>query len=591
MTQLGQRPQQPTAPPTATAGPSGGTPAVRERRILGGGNAVRNIVIFLALLVIGYLVLTPIAYLLGATFFGDGSFSLDSFARAYGTTGLDDMVLNSIVFTVASTALAMVLGTALAHVTVRTNVPFKSLIVASSLVPLIVPGLLYTISWVMLASPSIGLLNQPTQQLWGVPLIDIFSMGGMIWVEGTHSAPMVYLFMYVAFRAMDPSLEESALVSGASRTRMFFTVTLPLIRPALAGAALLVAVKILGSFEVPTLLGVPSGIFVFVSRIYYVMQDFPYDTAAAGALSVGLILFALLGTWLLAKFRGDSKEFATVTGKGFRPNVIDLGRFRPVVAAGVAVYLFATVALPLLILAFNSLLPFYRRFSLDALGDFTLDNYVDLLQNPIFLQSVGNSVLLAVGTATLVMVLVAIAAWVVLRSRVRGRSLVDHLTFLPMVVPGLVIGIAVSFVYLRNPLPFAVYGTLLILLIAYATNFMPYGMRYAVSSLEQVSVELEESAQVSGATWWQTARHVLIPLVFPGLMAGWIYLLIISVRELGSSILLYSPGNEVIAVLIFQLYEEGELVTISALGIVLVAVLTIIVGVVYRFGSRVGIRL
>lgn len=578
-----------TAAPVIVAPGSGRIGALtrRVRSLL----TVRSLVIALAVGIIGYLVLTPFLYLVLGTFFQDGRFSLAAFERAYGTSGLWPMVLNSVVFTVGATGLALVLGTLLAYVTVRTNVPLKSLVVASSVVPIIIPGLLYTIAWVMLGSPNIGSINQLSNAVLGIPVVNVFSMPGMIWVEGTHSAPLVYLFMYVAFRAMDPSLEESALTSGASRVRMFFTVTLPLVRPAIAGAALLVGVKILGSFEVPMLLGVPEGIFVFVSRIYFVMQDFPYDTPAAGALSVGLIVLAFVGIWAMSRARGSGKEHATVTGKGFRPNEINLGRLRWVVSALVLLFFLITLVAPLAVMLWNSLMPYYQAFSVSALANLTLDNYRRLFASDIFTTSVVNSLLLAAASATVVMILTAIASWVVIRSKSRARQLVDHLTFSPMVLPGLVIGVAVSFVYLRNPLPFPVYGTLVILLIAYITNFLPYGMRYAVSSLEQISIELEESAQVSGATWWRTIRKVVLPLVFPGLMAGWIYLLVVIVRELGSSILLYSPGNEVIAVLIFRFYEEGELVTISALGVVLVTALTLIVGVVYRYGSRVGIRL
>jgi iron(III) transport system permease protein len=552
--------------------------------------SLRNVVILAALLIIGYLVLTPIVYLLVGTFFDARGFSLAAFERAYSSRDFLPMVWNSVVFTVGSSLLAIVLGTLLAYVTVRTNVPFKTLIIASSIVPLIIPGLLYTIAWVMLASPNVGALNSFSNAAFGAPLLDIFSMPGMIWVEGTHSAPLVYLFMFVAFRAMDPALEESALASGAGRLRTFLSITLPLARPAMAGAALLVGVKILGSFEVPQLLGVPSGIFVFVSKIYDTMSDFPYDTGAAGALSVGLVVLALLGTWLLSRGRGG-KDYATVTGKGFRPEMLDLGRFRWVVAALVVVYFAVLAIAPVGVMAYNSLLPFYQALSWESLGMFTLDNYARLFGSDIFTTSVVNSVVLAAGTATAIMILTAIAAWVTVRSRSRFRALVDQLTFLPMVLPGLVIGLAVSFVYLRNPLPFAVYGTLLILLIAYVTNFLPYGMRYAVSSIEQISIELEESAQVSGASWWQTTWRIVIPLIFPGLMAGWIYLLVVVVRELGSSILLYSPGKEVLAVLIFRFYAEGELVTISALGVVMVGFLTAVVALVYKFGSRVGIRL
>jgi iron(III) transport system permease protein len=182
----------------------------------------------------------------------------------------------------------------------------------------------------------------------------------------------------------------------------------------------------------------------------------------------------------------------------------------------------------------------------------------------------------------------AIAAWIVVRSRIPGRQIVDQFAFVPLVIPGLVLGLALSFVYLRSPIP--IYGTIFILLIAYVTRYMPYGMRYAVTSMHQISSELEESAQVSGASWWQTFRRVLLPLLFPGLMAGWIYIFVVSFRELASSILLYSPGNEVLSILIFEQYENGQFTVLSALGVVMVLTLVVLVSVAYKLGAKVGLR-
>jgi iron(III) transport system permease protein len=298
----------------------------------------------------------------------------------------------------------------------------------------------------------------------------------------------------------------------------------------------------------------------------------------------------LLGVYAVSRLRGQDREFATVTGKGFRPQTIDLGRGRWPMAIMVLGWFFITAALPFTVMLYTSFLPYYQRFSLEALGDFSLDNYRDLLDNDILIQAVTNSVLLSIGSATFIMVLMGLAAWLVVRSRVRGRSILDQLTFLPLTVPGLVMGVSLSFVYLRNPLPWQIYGTMWILFIAYVTRFMPYGMRYAVPSLTQISSELEESAAVSGASWWQVNRRILLPLMMPGLLAGWIYIVIVSIRELSSSILLYSPGNEVLAIVIWLHNEKGELTTVSAIGVLLVLFLIVVVAIAYKVGGRIGLQ-
>lgn len=550
----------------------------------------KSLILLAVVLVLGYLALTPLIYLAWGTFIEDGSFTLGGFERAYTDSGLLEMVRNSVVFAVGSSLLAFVAGTGLAYVTVRTNVPFRPLLVATAMVPLIIPGLLYTISWIMLSSENVGLLNQVSESIIGRPIFDIFSMGGMIWVEATHSAPLVYLFMVAAFRSMDPSLEESALVCGASRFTMLRRITIPLTRPAIAGAMLIIGVNSLSSFEVPVLLGLPDRIYVFTSQIFAELRQFPYDYGAAGALSIGLVALAIAGVYAVNKLRGEGREFATVTGKGFRPQTLDLGRAKTPVGLAVIAYFLVTTALPVLIMVYNSFLPFHQKFSFSSIGEFSWANYDALFANRIFTQSLTNSVILSVGSAVAIMVLTAVAAWLVVRTRIPGRQVLDHLTFLPLIVPGLVMGVAISFVYLRNPLPIPIYGTMLILLIAYVTRFMPYGMRYSVSSLTQISGELEESAAVSGATWLQTGRRIVLPLMTPGLVAGWIYIVIVSIRELSSSILLYSPGNEVLAIVIFQFYEKGEMPAISALGVVLVAALVLLVTVAYKLGATIGLR-
>jgi iron(III) transport system permease protein len=476
----------------------------------------------------------------------------------------------------------------LAYLNVRTDVPFKALFFAASIIPLVIPGILYTIAWILLGSPDIGLINHYLQPIFGRAVIDVFSIWGMVWVEGLQLSPIVFLLMVASFRAMDPSLEESALMSGAGRWTVFRKVTVPLARPAIVAAILIMVVRSLESFEVPALLGLQNGIYVFTSRIYFVLRDYPPDLSAAGALAIGLLVIAIIGV-VISNYAGRAgKNYQTVTGKGFRPRPMELGKWRPVAGVLIIGYFALTVIAPLLVLLYTSLLKFYAPPSKDTFSTMTLDNYRQLAHMADALTALKNSLILGVSSATLVMALMAVAAWIVVRSRIRGRKVLDGLAFLPLVVPGLVMGLALSFVYLRSPIP--IYGTLFILLISYCTRYLPYGMRYAVTSMQQISNELEESALVNGASWWQTFRRVLLPLLMPGIVAGWIYILVVSFRELSSSILLYSPGNEVLSILIFEQFENGQFTVLSALGVVMVLTLVVLVTVAYKLGAKVGLK-
>lgn len=550
--------------------------------------APKLIIIAAVVSAIGYLALVPLYYLLWGTFFDASGFTLSGFSTAYGDERIGALVGNSLWFAIGSALLSLCVGTALAYLNVRTDVPFKALFFAASIVPLIIPGILYTISWIFLASPDIGLINKALEPVFGPGVVDIFTIWGMIWVEGLHLSPIVFLLMVAAFRSMDPSLEESALMCGATRLQVFRKITVPLTRPAIVAAVLIMTVRSLESFEVPALLGLQNGIYVFTSRIYFVLRSYPPDLAAAGALALGLLVLAMIGVAISNIVGRSGKNYQTVTGKGFRPRPMELGKWRPVMGAAIVAYFLLTVVAPLGVLVYTSLLRFYQPPSWAAVKSMSLDNYAELLQLSQATTALKNSLFLGVGSATLVMAGMAVAAWIVVRSRIPGRQLVDQFAFVPLVIPGLVLGLALSFVYLRSPIP--IYGTIFILLIAYVTRYMPYGMRYAVTSMHQISSELEESAHVSGASWWQTFRRVLLPLLSPGLVAGWIYILVVSFRELSSSILLYSPGNEVLSILIFEQYENGQFTVLSALGVVMVLSLLALVSVAYKLGAKVGLR-
>ncbi len=564
-----------------------GDPRSRWERLREIATRPRTLVAAAVTLLVAYLAVVPLGYLLWTTFTDAEGWSLGGFSRAYGDARIGSLIGNSLWFAVGSALLSLTVGTGLAYFNVRTDVPFKALFFAASIIPLIIPGILYTIAWIFLASPTIGLLNAVLEPVLGPGTFDIFTIWGMIWVEGLHLSPIAFLFMVAAFRSTDPSLEESSLMSGATRVQTFRRVTLPLVRPALLSAALIMFVRSLESFEVPALLGLQNGIYVFTSRIYQVLRTFPTDFAGAGALAVGLLLIAALGIYLSNRFaRGH--DGGTITGKGFRPQPIDLGRWKPVVGVGILLYFFVTVLAPLLVLLYTALLPFYQPPSVAAFKSMSLDNFVAVFELPSIPRALRNSLILGAGSATLVMALMAVAAWVVVRSGIPGRKLLDHLAFTPLVIPGLVLGVAIAFVYLRSPLP--IYGSIFILLIAYCTRYLPYGMRYSVAGMQTISAELEESAQVSGAGWWATFRRVLLPLIAPALLAGWVYIFVVSFRELSSSILLYTPGNEVLSISIFELYANARFGELSALGVIMVAILAVLVGVAYKIGASVGLK-
>ena len=557
----------------------------RLRRLASG----RNAIVALVALLVAYLSLVPLGFLLWQTFVRGGHLTLASFREAYSETGLFDMTANSFAFAAGSTALAVVVGTGLAHLVVRTDVPFKPLMFAASLVPLIIPGILHTIAWFFLLSPEIGVLNLHFIHPLTGHDFNVTSIPGMILVEGLHLAPLVFLLMVASFRSMDPSLEESAVMSGAPLRSVFFRITLPLARPALYAAILIMAVRTLESFEVPAVLGLNQHIWVFTSRIWSTLNAVPPDYSTAGAYAMSLLVLTSLGVFWHSRLAKRARSFQTVTGKGFRPRPIPLGKWRWPATVVIFAYFVVSVVLPLAILFYASTQQFYSPPTHYTLTHLTWDNYMTVYHDPLVRHGFKNSIILALGTATVVMLLAAVASWLVIRTTLPGRWLIDNLAFLPLTIPGLVLGVAILSIYLRTPwLP--VYGTLWILFIAYLTRYIPYGMRYSSTSMFQIGRELEESAQMSGAGWFQVFRRIVLPLLMPGFVAGWIYIVVVSVRELGSSVLLYSPGREVLSIAIWEMWRNGQFPELCALGVLMVGGLVVLVGVAYKLGARIGVR-
>jgi iron(III) transport system permease protein len=541
-----------------------------------------------AILVLGYLTLIPLAMLVLGAVSASGSALDFQFTTRYLERVLTDqasleLLGNSLLYAGGAAALAFVLGTAVAWAVERTNIPGRSLWYGLALVPLIVPGIVHTIAWLFLLSPEIGWINAPLRSLFGFSM-SVYSLPGMIWIEGLHTAPLAFILMSAAFRAMDPSLEEAAAASRADAWKTFRRITLPLLLPSVASVLLILFVRALEGFEVPAIIGIPGRIFVYTSRIYLSLKLYPPSFGLAAAYGLVLLVISVAGLVLHRRATRRVERYTTVTGKAYRPRRVELGRFRYVALAGLGLYAFVAVVLPFLVLLYASFVRVYSVPSLDSLRELTLSNYAFILQDDLTRTAVFNSVKLGLGTATIIVALTAVIAWITLRTRMPGRGALDFLAFIPITIPGIVLGI--SLVWVAFTLPIPIYGTIWILLIAYVTRYLPYGMRGTSSALVQIHRELEEAAAAAGARWWPTFRSVLLPLLRPALLGVWIYVFIVSLRELGSGVLLYSTQSVVLAIRIFDLRDSGNYTSIAALSVFLIIALVILVSVLQRLGGR-----
>lgn len=554
------------------------------------------VVIGICVVLTVYLGVIPLAFLFWQSFRTpqtaavDAVWTLANYAQAYGTSENYRLFFTSLQFASGTACFSFVIGTTLAWMNERTNTPFKGLIFALSLIPLVIPSILFTVAWILLASPQIGIINLTLQGWLGLaqPPFDIYSLAGMIWVDGLHYSPMAFLLMTAAFRAMDPSLEESATMSGAGVLQVVRRVTLPMTWPAIVATMLILFIRAIEAFEVPALLGLPVGIEVFTSAIYQAVHHYPSQVGLASAYAAALLVITSTGVYFVSTLSSRGSKYATMTGKGFRPRQIDLGRWRWLTASIFLGYFLLIVALPFTVLLWSSFQRFYTVPSMEALQNLTLDPYRFIVSYPNLLRTVGNSLVLSIGAATIVMLVTSVICWIVVKTQIRGRWLLDNVASLPIVFPGLVLGLSIMIFYLNVDI--GIYGTIWIMLIAYVTRFMPYGLRYSTTSMVQIHKELEESAAMCGASWTATFRRVILPLLKPGLLAGWIYVMIVSIRELSTSILLYSPDTQVISIVIWELWENGQYVELSALGVLFIIALFVLVLTTQWIGRKYGIK-
>jgi len=540
--------------------------------------------VLLAVVVPPVITLVQTSVLVGAGPGRAGTLSLQSYADILRAPEFPGLVLTTFLFAFGSCAVGLLFGGGLAWLVERTNAPFKQLVYAASFVSFAVPGILRAVGWIFLLGPRTGTLNELFRSLLHTDrvLFDVFTLPAMVLIEGTFWIPVVFLLLGASFRSMDPALEEAAIMSGSSTPRTLRRVTLRLVLPALASALLLMFIRGIQAFEVPLVLGVPSKIYVLTTEVYISMQArvIP-EYSKPSAYGVLLFVFLLACVYLYSRVTGRTSRFVTVTGKGFRPRQMDLGRGR-ILAGAFIMLIVAMQFLPILELVAASFLRSLGSMQL------TFGNYTLVLNSPAILQSLWNSFVIAVVSATVVVLIAAVVAWCMIRGRVPIRGLLDQLASLPLVFSGVVLGLAVLILYVRSPVP--VYGTVWILVIAYVTAFLPYGLRYAHPGLLQIAPELEESGQVSGARWLQVFGKIVVPLLVPALFAAWVFVFLISLRELSAAAFLYTAQTPVIATKMLDLWQNGNVNQVSAFGAIVSALsITFAIGT-YRFIQRWGLR-
>jgi iron(III) transport system permease protein len=552
-----------------------------------------NYLLIVCVAIGAWLVLVPVAALLLTAFtedtgLGFGAFTLDNFVDAYSSARIVRLIGNSLIYAAGTAALTFLIGGFVAWAVERTDAPGGALLHNLALLSFAIPGLLMAMAWIFVLSPNIGGMNALLKSAFGLTSapFNIYSMGGMIWALSSHYFPLAYLALGPALRTLDVRMEEAGLMSGGRYWQVLPKITLPLLRPAILSGLLLLFIMGLSSYEVPRVIGRPARIDVFTTQIQSATTTAPPEFGVASALSLTLLVVCLIAVYFYRRATRNAEAFATITGKGYRPTRIELGRWRWPVSIAICVVFLLALGLPLLTLTWQS---FFRNLSQPFMGSpppATLENYRYILRYPIFLGAVRTSVVVSAMAATVVVGLTLVMAWMARRSASRFAWLLDALASAPIAIPSVIVGASILFTYLV--IPIGVYDTIWILLIAYVTLSLPYGMRFASSGITQIHRELEEAAATSGAATGQIITRVILPLILPFLLAAWIYVFVLSVRELGASIFLVGPGTNVLGTISLTMWEEGgSYGAVSALGVLQILPLLIIVTGLRWLESRV----
>ena len=539
----------------------------------------------------GILVLYPIFYLMQAALdVGDPDARPPT---AYGLGNFEalpqysEIMLNTLTVSLAATVMALLFGFVTAWILSRTNVPGRRTLEQLMAVPYYMTPLLGAFAWSLLGAPESGFVNQVWRALGGTDaLINLVTPFGIAWVMALFEGSVAFVMIGAVMKSMDPALEEASQVIGASRLRTMLRVTLPLVAPGVLGAAILVFAEMLGSFSAALVLGNPDRFYVVTTAMYQLVSQYPPRIPLAAAMGVSLFAVMFLMLFLYRRLIAG-RSYVTISGKAFRPRVMDVGRLRWLLFTVCIFYVLLSVALPLLTLAFASVQKIAVAFP--AASNWTLANYQTAFTMNAVRAALGNSLLLGVATASIGVVLMGLISWLIYRSRLPGSGFIEYLVMFPQAVPRLVFAFGMMWAWIVFPIP--IYGTLWLLLIAYLTVFLPLGVRTISGVMLQIDKSLEECAQMCGAGWGYRIRTVTVPLLWPGLIAAWLLLFVASIRELGASILLMGPHSKVITPSIVESWFASSTELTAAMALIQTLVVAIAVSVLLAVTRRATTRI
>ena len=525
-----------------------------------------GLAIVLLLVLVGY----PLLWLgLGALGLPQ-SLGVEHLERAFTRPQNYAALVNTLQLAFGTGIMSVLIGVPLAWATARSTMPLRHVVHGLVALSYITPPYLTALAYIILLGPDAGQFNRLLRAVFGFTSgpIDIFSMGGVIFVIGIHVFAFTYFLTYSALLSVDASLEESAQMLGAGRWQTALRINLPLVAPAITGGALLAAIDSMALFGPQAIIGTPAQIVFLPTRIYATIGSYPPRWGEASALSLVLVVLTVTG---LALQRGylERRSYITVGGRGVRTKRVDLSAWRWLLLAFCLTVVFFSAVAPIGVLALTA----FSNSWIEPLSvsNFTLAHFgTALFHDQVSVRGILNSFRLATAAAVFAVLIGAAVAYLDLRTTVRGRRLLDYLAILPLGLPGTVMAVGILQAFIRLPVP--IYGTLWILLAAYVARFIPLATRSANATFRQIDPSLEEAGRVAGASWWLTIKRILVPLSRPGLMVAFLLVFIPAFSELSATILLYTGGTETIAIAIYRLNDLGQLEVVSALAVFTIAV-------------------
>ncbi len=534
----------------------------------------------LASTIAGAAIITPVLVVLWRSFTSgrlgfDVGLNLANYMRVFGDKDILPMLSNSVVYAAGAALLGTVVGALLAWIVARTNTPGKALVELMPLYPILMPTIMKNIAWILLLAPKSGILNGMLQHFFGIETLvfNAFSMAGMIWVFGLACVPLGYLFLLPVFLSFDPSLEESAYIAGSKPMHTMFKITFPLAVPAFLSAFVLNFLRGLRSFETPVLQGTPGNIKVFVSRVYDSMA-LEFNTGLATAYSVVLVVLSVITLYFYVRATRFSERYATITGKGYRVRVIDIGPWKYLTFLAVFLYFLAGILIPFIVLIVVSMIPYYdydtfMKFPTNAV--FT--NYFTVMRHPSFVTGLYNSLVLSVSIAVITVLAGITMAFTIYRTRAWGTKLFEFIGTLPLAFPPLVLSVGLVIIFLGTPL----YNSLWALGIGLFVAYFPYAFRNASGSIVNIHKELDEAAWVHGAKWRHVFFKITLPILKPSVGGALFYIFIEAIRNVDVAVLLTAPGKEYGPVTLFEYFRVGQWAEAAAGGVIYLIILIVAV--------------